>query len=130
MAKERIVRALIVLAGLINFAPVIGAFSGARIESLYGVELADPTLEILLRHRAVLFGLLGGFMIIAAFKRQLHATAIIGGLIAMLSFIGFYYVNDDQPASLMSIVYADIVGVVLLGLAGFMNLVESKQRIK
>jgi len=68
MIKARVITGLIVFAGVINFLPVMGVFSGARIESLYGVELSDPTLEVLLRHRAVLFGLLGGFMIVAAFK--------------------------------------------------------------
>lgn len=117
MSKARIIAGLIVLAGVINFLPVVGVVSAARIENLYGVDVFDPTLEILLRHRAVLFGLVGGFMIVAAFNKQLHSLAIAGGMIAMLSFMGLYYLADDTPRSLMSIVYADVVGVVSLSVA-------------
>lgn len=116
MNKDRFITALIVLAGLINFLPVVGAMSAARIESLYGVDASDPALEILLRHRAVLFGLVGGFMIIAAFKKGLHSAAIIGGFIAMLSFLGLYYFGGE-PQSLVSIVYADMIGMVSLSVA-------------
>jgi len=117
MGKERIIAGLLIAAGLINFAPVIGVFSGARIEAMYGVELDQPALEILLRHRAVLFGLVGGFMIYAAFRQALHLIAIIGGLVSMAAFLALYYSSAEQPPALLSIVYADIVGVVLLGVA-------------
>lgn len=36
-------------------------------------------LEILMRHRAVLFGLLGAFLIFAAFKRAYQTVAYLGG---------------------------------------------------
>lgn len=115
MNKARIITGLIVLAGIINFLPVIGAVSVAQIEGLYGVDASDPTLGILLRHRAVLFGLIGGFMIVAAFCRRLHLTAIIGGLISMLSFLWLYFLTGDQPQALLSIIYADIAGIAFLG---------------
>lgn len=121
MGRERIIAGLLVMAGLINFAPVIGVFSAARIETLYGVDLADPVLEILLRHRAVLFGLVGGFMVLAAFRQSLHLIAIVGGLMSMASFLVLYYSAPHQPQVLMSIVYADLVGVVLLSLALALN---------
>lgn len=117
MSKNRFITVFIVIAGVINFLPVIGVLSAAQVESLYGVDVSDPALEILLRHRAVLFGLIGGFMIMAAFKTSLHSVAIIGGLIAMVSFLGLYYSSENQPTSLASIVYADIIGVISLGAA-------------
>lgn len=126
MNRERIIMALIALAGVINFLPVVGVVSSARIESLYGIELADPALEVLLRHRAVLFGLVGGFMIVAAFKKSLHAMAIVGGLIAMLSFMGLYYFASDQPQSLLSIVYADIAGVISLSVALALKMIDRR----
>lgn len=115
MSKSRVIAGLIVLAGVINFLPVIGVVSIARIESLYGVDASDPTLGILLRHRAVLFGLVGGFMIAAALDQRLHLMAIIGGLISMLSFLWLYFLAGDQPQALLSIVYADVAGIVFLG---------------
>jgi hypothetical protein len=44
---------------LINFLPVTGALSGKRIQALYGVAVEDSNSEILMRHRAVLFGIVG-----------------------------------------------------------------------
>ncbi len=41
--------------------------SRERLQTLYGVSIADPNLVILMHHRAVLFGLLGVFFIVAAF---------------------------------------------------------------
>lgn len=125
MNKDRFITAFIVIAGVINFLPVVGVVSAARIESLYGVDASDPALEILLRHRAVLFGLVGGFMIASAFKKSLHSAAITGGFIAMLSFLGLYYFGG-QPESLMSIVYADIVGVISLSAAIMMKALERR----
>ena len=126
--RDRVITALIVLAGGINFLPVIGVLSAARIESLYGVDASDPALEILLRHRAVLFGLVGGFMIVAAFKKALHSAAIAGGFIAMLSFLTLYYFGDEQPQALASIAYADIVGVISLSAAVALKALSGKNQ--
>ena len=54
---------LLVIAGLINFLPVIGILSAGRIAGAYDVEVEGPDLELLLRHRALLFGLVGGFLL-------------------------------------------------------------------
>jgi hypothetical protein len=62
---------LICFAGLINFLPVIGALSGKRIEALYDVRVEDNNYEILMRHRAVLFGIVGTLMIVSAFDTAL-----------------------------------------------------------
>jgi hypothetical protein len=45
------------IAALIHLAPIIGLFSVARMEALYGVSLSDPTMALLMRHRALLFGI-------------------------------------------------------------------------
>ena len=128
MIKDRAITGLIALAGLINFAPIMGILSAARVEGLYGIEINDPALEILLRHRAVLFGLLGGFMIVAAFKPQMHRVAIVGGLIAMLSFMALFYFGNEQPSSLMSIIYADVVGVIALILAMLLKFLDHRNK--
>ena len=111
MYREWIITGLILLAGLINFLPVIGVVSADRLTALYGVDASDPVLQILLRHRAVLFGLLGGFMIASAFHKQLRPIALGGGLVAMLSFMVLFYTTGEKPESLVSIIYADCIGV-------------------
>lgn len=54
---------------------------------LYGVSLHEPNPEILMRHRAVQFGLPGLFLIYAAFPPSLQLLAIIAGAASALSFI-------------------------------------------
>jgi hypothetical protein len=59
---------MLVVVGVIHLLPLTGVMGSARLVSLYGVPIEDPNVEILMRHRALLFSLLGGFMIYAAFK--------------------------------------------------------------
>ena len=56
---DLVVAILFAIAAAVNLAPVAGVASNRRIESLYQVEVRDPNLAILLRHRALLFGIAG-----------------------------------------------------------------------
>jgi hypothetical protein len=66
---------LILLASLVNLAPVTGALSAERMQALYGVALPDENLVILMRHRAILFGIVGGLLAVAAFHPPLRPAA-------------------------------------------------------
>ena len=66
---QHLTSTFIFLAGLINFLPFFAITSIDRISMAYGINVSDPNTEILLRHRALLFGLLGCFMMLAAFDR-------------------------------------------------------------
>jgi hypothetical protein len=54
---------LFVAVGILHFIPVVGVISPATVSSLYDVQLPDGNSAILLRHRALLFGILGGVII-------------------------------------------------------------------
>jgi len=75
---------LICFAGLINFLPVMGALSHKRIESLYDISVEDRNYEILMRHRAVLFGIVGSLLIASAFDLSLRPAGYAGGVPAGL----------------------------------------------
>ena len=66
---------MLIVVGVIHLLPLSGVLGGAQLFSLYGVPVDDPNLEILMRHRAVLFGLLGVFLVYAAFKPSLGRSA-------------------------------------------------------
>ena len=57
---------LLALAGALHLPPVIGVLGVGSIERLYGVTIGEPAMAILMRHRAILFGLLGTLLIVAA----------------------------------------------------------------
>lgn len=112
--KDVIIAALIFIAGVVNFIPVIGVTSRARLERLYGTVISDANTEILMRHRAVMFGMLGGFMIYAAVMDDLHYLAIGGGLISMSAFIVIAYAVGGFTAQITRINKADMLAIIAL----------------
>lgn len=111
---ERLSAVLFVLVGLVNFAPVIGIVSASRVQSLYGIDLGDPNLIILLRHRAALFGIVGALVIAAAFYTPLRPIGFTAGMISMLSFVAVAYLVGGYNEELRRVVLIDIVAIVLL----------------
>jgi hypothetical protein len=78
---------LILFAAAVNLAPVGGALSSDRLQAAYGVAFTDPNLVILMRHRAVLFAVVGGLLAVAAFHAPLRRAAYVAGFLSMLSFL-------------------------------------------
>jgi hypothetical protein len=121
------VSVLLILVGVIHVLPVSGVLSAARLTALYGISFQEPNLEILMRHRAVLFGLLGVFLIYAAFKPPLQPLALIAGFISVLSFIGLAWSVGGYNVAVRRVVVADIVAVVSLILALFLYLLAYRE---
>ena len=61
---------LLFLVGVINFVPIIGLLSLDKINQTYGLSVVDNNLAILLRHRALIFGLIGGLILYSVFNTQ------------------------------------------------------------
>ena len=118
---KKLASALYGLAGLVNLAPVVGVLSTERLQVLYGIGLTDPNLIILLRHRAVLFGIVGALLLTAAFRPALRPIAFPAGLVSMVSFILVAYLVGDFNAELHRIVWIDIVASALLVAAGLIT---------
>lgn len=110
-------KVLITAVGLINFIPVAGVLSGARITQLYGVGVESGDLEILMRHRAVLFGILGALILISVVKKGWRLPACVAGLISMVSFIVLAWLVGDFGETLQRIILIDIAGSVMAVLA-------------
>jgi len=107
---------LLIAVGLLNLAPVIGVTSADLLNRLYGIELESPDLLTLMRHRAVLFGLLGGFILFAAFRTSLQLLAAIAALVAMSSFVVLAYISGEVGAELQRVVIADVFGCIAIAL--------------
>lgn len=105
---ERALAATVFAAGIIHLIPAIGMLSAQRLQALYGVWLHDPTLILLLRHRAILFAVLGTFFVTAAlFQPRWRVVAGCVALICMLSFIAL--ARETPSASIQRVVNVDIV---------------------
>ena len=108
---------LLFLVGIINFLPIVGILSLDKINQAYGLSITDNNLEILLRHRALLFGLIGGFIIYSVFNPQYQVAAIIFAAISMSGFLCFSWSIGGSNSALIKIAQVDIAGLILLAAA-------------
>lgn len=115
---ERIFRILLFIAGGINFAPSLLAFLPSKIPSSYGLEMLNQNYELVLRHRAVMLGIVGGLMIYAAISKKYYTLAFVVGFISMISFVLFYLMLDGINPELEKVMKLDLlaIGLLLLGL--------------
>lgn len=116
-----IATALIVLVALVNLAPVSGVVSAERLGALYGVAIEDSNLLILLRHRAVLFGIVGTLLLASAFYTPLRTIGMAAGLISMLSFLWIAWLEGGANPELRRIAGIDLVASVALVAAGVLD---------
>lgn len=104
----------LLLGGLINALPVMGLLGSGALASLYGMPFEDASLRILMRHRALLFGLLGGAMMVAAFLPEWRRTIAVAGLASMLGFIVIAALEGGGNAAIRRVVLADVAACLLL----------------
>lgn len=105
---------LLILAALINLAPVVGVLGAPRLRALYGIDASAPELAILLRHRALLFGIVGALLLAAVLRPELRAAAIAAGLVSMLGFIAIARLEGGAHGALARVVAADWAGSAAL----------------
>lgn len=113
-----VLSAALVIVGIIHLVPLIGVLGSDRLASLYGIEFTELNIAILMRHRAVLFGLLGGFLVYAAFKPPFQLTALVGGFVSVLSFLYVAWDVGGYNAQVAHIFAADIVALACLVIGG------------
>ena len=116
---ETVFRITLFIAGGINLLPSILAFLPDKISKSYGIEIPSVDFELLLRHRAVLFGIVGGLMIYSAFTKKYYSISVTVGLISMVSFIILYFLMNGINAELEKVMKIDLVAVAIL-LTGFL----------
>jgi hypothetical protein len=75
------------LAGVIHLLPLPGVLGSSQLSQLYGLPFDDPGLALLMRHRAVLLGLVGLLLVVAAFRRPLRTLAFVAGFVSVVSFL-------------------------------------------
>ena len=112
--RVAIAAALFAIPGLINLYPLVGVLGAKQLESLYGVDVAAPDLALLLRHRAVLFGLLGALLLAATWRPRLRALATGAGLVSMLAFVVLALPLGAHGPAVVRVAWADLLASLLL----------------
>ena len=113
--------ASLVIVGAIHLLPLQGVLGGDRLTALYGVAVNDENLLILMRHRALLFGLLGGFMVWAAFRPALHASALLAGAISVAGFLFLAAQSAERNSEIARVFAVDVVALTLLVIAALLH---------
>ncbi len=111
---QKVITALLLVVAFIHLVPITGLLGVARLESLYGVPISGNNMEILMRHRAVLFGILGVFFAYAAFTPHLQPLAFVAALVTLVAFFYLAFTVGGYNETIRKIVYGDIVAAVCL----------------
>jgi len=108
------------IAGVIHLLPLSGVLGRAQLLSLYGIAFGDPNAIILMRHRAVLFGLVGLFLVYAAFRPAFQPAAFAAGLVSVVSFLWLAGITGGYNAWLSRVIVVDwlALALLILGIAG------------
>lgn len=124
---EFVYRITLFISGLINLLPALLAFLPGKISKSYGIDIPNANYELLLRHRAILFGIIGGLMIFSAITRKHYEIATTAGLISMISFIILYFlIGKDINSELKKVMIADSIATAMLCIGLILFLIKSK----
>jgi len=119
-----IVPAVLLLVAAIHALPLLGVLGASKLSSLYGIEVQEPNLEILLRHRAVLFGLLAALLTYSAFQPQLHRLGLVAAFVSVATFLAFAQIVGGYNSLLATVVRVDIIALVLLIIGGAVHVLR------
>jgi len=111
---ERIITGLMLVVAVIHLLPISGFLGVEQLASLYEIKITDGNLEILMRHRAILFGILGGFLAYAAFTPAIQPIAFLAAFISVTSFFFLSFSVGEFNDAIRKVVIADIVASVSL----------------
>lgn len=124
--KHQLYLFFLLVVGVINFIPVVGLFSANQLAIVYGVDLNSQELILLMRHRALLFGLLGGLVLYSLFKPRLRPTAMVIAGISMLGFVFLAWPIGDLNDPMSRVFMMDVLAMLCLLLAVLCHWLDAK----
>lgn len=120
---QKVISVLLAAVAVIHLLPLAGVLGPQKLHNLYGLSFDEPNLLILMRHRAVLFGLLGAFLMWSAWRPALVPLALAAGFVSVLSFLGLALVTEGYNAGIARVVMADWVALACLVVAAVLRYV-------
>ena len=106
-----LIAAMLIIVGVIHLLPLSGVLGAEQLSRLYGLSFADNNHAILMRHRAVLFGMLGMLLVVAAFRPTLQPLALIAGFISVISFLWLAWSAGAYSAHIARVFNADAIAL-------------------
>ncbi len=114
---QYLISTMLVIVGIVHLLPLSGVFGGEKLSLLYGLPLDETNIAILMRHRAVLFGILGLFFVFAAFKPAYQPLAFIAGFASVVSFLLLARSAGEYNAQIARVFAADMIALLCLIIA-------------
>ncbi|MEV0247185.1 hypothetical protein AB0H76_11400 [Nocardia sp. NPDC050712] len=114
--RRHVGRALLAGAGLLNTAPALGAVAPQSMYAAYGITPAGRDLEVVLRHRAILFAVVGLGLLVAVFRPALRPIAVGANAISFGGFLVLALAGGPVGPGLTRLVAFDVAGLAALGL--------------
>jgi hypothetical protein len=111
------IQVLLFVVGVINFLPVMGVISADKLSRAYQIDLPGNDLIILLRHRAILFGVVGGFILYSVFQPIYQIAAMVMAAITMVGYLYIVWAVGGYNKAIFKVAMVDVVGIICLVLA-------------
>ncbi|MEM6583817.1 MAG: phosphopantetheine adenylyltransferase [Pseudomonadota bacterium] len=112
--REVLITIFILVIAIIHLLPLAGILSVERLRSLYQIDIDGRDMEILMRHRAALFGILGLFFVYAAFTPAMQPIAFTAAFLSLASFFYLSFSVGDYNPAIRRVVLADVIATVCL----------------
>jgi hypothetical protein len=122
-----VVAGCLVVVAVVHLLPVVGVAGPRQLDDLYGIGSVSDDVEILLRHRAVLLGLVGLVLLTAVWARSLRLTATAVGIASTASFIVIATLGGTSTLEIRRVVVIDVAAV---GLLAIVAVAETVRRVR
>ena len=124
MSGRLLASVVLLVVGTIHLLPLLGVLGTSRLEQLYQVRIEDPNLLLLMRHRALLFGLMAALLLAAAFRPMWQGLALLAAWGSVLGFV--LLAPPDLSPLLQRVWWTDVTMIPLLALASWAYLSEGR----
>ncbi len=113
-----VINTCIVIVAIIHLLPLVGVLGVERLQSLYGIRIDGPEIEILMRHRAVLFGLLGAGLVASLWQPEYQGIAMLAGAVSVVSFLAIALSTREFNHELARVVMTDWIALIAVIVGG------------
>lgn len=110
------------VVGVIHLMPIAPVFLPETLQRLYGIAPTDTTMLLLMRHRALLLGLVGIFCLWACWSAPMRPAALLAATINVVGFLAFYALYGNPAGALRVIAIADFIALPFLAFAAWATL--------
>jgi hypothetical protein len=114
--NEALTRVVLVVAAIVHLTPMLGLLGAPQLQRLYGIAIEQPDLLVLMRHRALLFGLLGLGLLAAVAWPPLRLAMLGAALASTVVYCVLVFSDPTLSAPLRRLAWIDTPVAVALAL--------------